>query len=310
MSVINILAPVFILVCLGVLLKSSGFMSEAFFEECAKFTYWIALPALLFYKISYAKFDFSATWKISAAMIISSIIIALIAWGIAYLLKLEKAIRKTFIQTSFHCNTAFVGLPVIMYVVSGGIGDSMLVDAASVALAPMIPVINIMSIIVMDNDGSTGLKTKLLGMLKNIFKNPLVLACAAGLTIYLLKLELPSALNRGLGALGPVALPLALLSIGASLKFKIARNDFSLALGAACFNVLALPLTGLLISRLLHLTQGEMMVALIFLACPTASSSYIYARMLKGNAEFAGRVIVISTVISALPLLIILFFWR
>lgn len=310
MSIINILAPVFILVCFGVVLKKSNFMSDTFFEECAKFTYWVALPALLFYKISNAHFDLCATWKISTVMISSSIIIALIAWGLSSLFNLESSIKKTFIQTSFHCNTAFVGLPVIMYVFSDGGGNEILVDAASIALAPMIPLISILSIIVMCGGDGAEKKHKIFKLMKNIYKNPLVIACLAGLLVCAFNIKFPVAVNRGLGALVPVALPLALLSIGASLKFKSVKGDFSLALTAACFNVMILPLVGILICYLLKLTRGETLVALIFLACPTASSSYIYAKQLKGNASFASRVIVISTIISILPLLLILYFWH
>lgn len=309
MSIINILAPVFILVGLGVLLKSSKLLSETFFEECAKFTYWVALPALLFYKISYARFDLDTTWKISLAMISSSVIIALAAWGLSVLLGFEDNIKRTFIQTSFHCNTAFVGLPVIIYVFSSGVvGSEMLVDAATVALAPMIPAISILSIIVMCSGNNTMQKNKILELLKNIYKNPLVIACLAGLFVYAFNIKFPVAITRGLDALVPVALPLALLSIGASLRLKIAKGVFAAALTAACFNVIMLPLTGLGICRVLDLSRGETLVALIFLACPTASSSYIYAQQLKGNAVFAGQVIVISTIISILPLLFILYF--
>jgi hypothetical protein len=311
MSIINILAPVFMLVCLGVVLKNAGFMSEEFFKECAKFTYWIALPALLFYKISYAKFDLTATWKISAAMIGSSIIIALAAWALSYFFKLENSIRRTFIQTSFHCNTAFVGLPVIMYVFRGGIGNPEMVDIASVALAPLSPIISILSIIVLCGGSGEDEARRILKPLKNIFKNPLVIACFAGLAACILKIKFPPAIDRGLGALVPVALPLALLSIGASLKIKAAvKGDFSLALTAACFNVIILPLFGLGLCRLLDLTRGETLVVLIFLACPTASTSYVYAQQLRGDAVFAGRVIVISTILSILPLMVVLYFWQ
>jgi predicted permease len=49
-----------------------------------------------------------------------------------------------------------------------------------------------------------------------------------------------------------------------------------------------------------------MLVGLIFLACPTASSAYIYARQLKGDPAFAGNVILISTLISAPALWLVL----
>ena len=67
MFIINILMPVFILVFLGFILDKINLMDDAFFKSCARFTYWVALPVLLFSKISSAKFAFTASWKISTA---------------------------------------------------------------------------------------------------------------------------------------------------------------------------------------------------------------------------------------------------
>lgn len=263
---------------------------------------------LLFDKISSAKFGFMESWKISAAMVASSFVIVLVAWIISSFMKLEKSLKKTFIQTSFHCNTAFVGLPVIMYTVSGGLGDSKLVDAASMALAPMIPIINITSILIMgDRKSSNG--NNVFELLKNIYKNPLVIACAVGLVFNILKIELPEALFRSMKAIGPVALPLALLSIGAALKLEISKKNLTVVIISSCLNVIALPLIGIVSCKVFGLTGSEVLVALIFLACPTASSSYIYAQHLKGDAFFASSVIVMSTFISILSLLTVLFFY-
>lgn len=155
MLILNILAPVLVLVILGYIINQIGFMGPSFFKNCAKFTYWIALPVLLFDKISSTKFGLMESWKISVAMIASSFAIALIAWLLSILMKLEHSLKKTFIQTSFHCNTAFVGLPVIMYAVNGGLCNPKLIDAASMALGPMIPIINMTSVLIMgDKEGT------------------------------------------------------------------------------------------------------------------------------------------------------------
>ena len=308
MLIIGILAPVFVLVFLGYVLNTINFMDAGFFKNCARFTYWVALPVLLFSKISSAKFVFTASWKISTAMICSSILMVLVAWGVTSLLKLENRLKKTFIQTSFHSNTAFVGLPVIMYVASGGLATSEFIDAASMALAPMIPVINIMSTTIMGDRKDNGRNT-MYALFNNIYKNPLVIACAIGLVFNLLNIELPDAFSRSIKALGAAALPLALLSIGASLKFEFKKNNLSLVILSSCFNVIILPIAGILFCEILGLTTGETLVALIFLACPTASSSYIYAQHLKGDVPFASSVIVMSTLISTFSLLIVLYLW-
>jgi hypothetical protein len=103
-----------------------------------------------------------------------------------------------------------------------------------------------------------------------------------------------------------MALPLALLSIGAGLSMRNIRDGFGAAILAAAFNVIALPLAGFALCRFWGLTFGETLLALIFLACPTASSAYIYARQLKGDPEFAGNVILLSTLLSAPALWLVL----
>ena len=59
-----------------------------------------------------------------------------------------------------------------MYVVSGGLGTSKLIDAASMALAPMIPIINIMSVSVMEDRGGDG-RNRINLLFKNIYKKSL-----------------------------------------------------------------------------------------------------------------------------------------
>ncbi len=93
---------------------------------------------------------------------------------------------------------------------------------------------------------------------------------------------LPVALSRSLGSLGGMALPLALLSIRAGLTLRNIRDG----LGAASW-----PRPSMLRScrwRAASLPDGvshpeETLLTLIFLACPTASSAYIYARQLHGD---------------------------
>lgn len=304
MYIINILAPVFIMVALGTVLTRTGFLEAAFFSGCTKLTYRIGLPSLLLYKIANAHFDISRSGKITLVMIAASIIVAAVSAAISSLLPVTSEKRKTFIHTSFHCNTAFVGLPVIIYALGS---DSQLSNIASMAVAPMIPFINIMSTVILKGESLTRDRKTWSVMLKNIVTNPLVIACLIGIIISLSGFRIPQAVNRGLESLGKMALPLALLSIGAGLKVNHLREQFPVVLLASIFNVIVLPAAGYLFARYAGLGENEMLIALIFLACPTASSAFIYARELQGDPEFAGNVILTSTIISAVSLSLVLY---
>ena len=52
MQILNILAPVFLLVGLGVVLQASKFISPNFLKEANRLTYWLGLPALLFSQLA------------------------------------------------------------------------------------------------------------------------------------------------------------------------------------------------------------------------------------------------------------------
>src|SRR5258708_19385654 len=48
MQILNILAPVFLLIGLGAVLQWTRFVSPDFLKEANRVTYWLGLPALLF----------------------------------------------------------------------------------------------------------------------------------------------------------------------------------------------------------------------------------------------------------------------
>ncbi|NQT60469.1 MAG: AEC family transporter [Bacteroidetes bacterium] len=129
-----------------------------------------------------------------------------------------------------------------------------------------------------------------------------MISCFVGLFLSFKKISIPISINRGLESLGKMALPLSLLSVGAGLSFRQIRNSLLLALTASFINAAVLPFAGYLIGRIWALSNHQILIALIFLACPTASSVYIYARELHGNHVFAGNVIVITIIMSVFSL--------
>jgi len=308
MQIINILAPVLLLVFLGFLLRKISFFENTFFINCAKLTYWIGLPALLFMKIAYAEADFGVSWKISLVMMTAIAAVGLIAAVTVRMFTKDQRRRRTFILTSFYSNTAYVGLPVILYALSIGAENSRLIDAASMAVAPMIPFVNLLSIVVMGGWGSgeKRIGRRLLKVVKKMLLNPLVIASLSGLLVSYLGISLPSLLNRSLESLGNMALPLALLSIGAGLSFGSLKGTVLPTVTAALFNVFLLPVIGYLCSRYFGLSDNFTLIAMIFLACPTAAATFVYAREMDGDHIFAGNVIVLSTLFSTISLGLVL----
>ena len=52
MQILNILAPVFLLIALGAVLQKTAFVPADFLKEANRVTYWLGLPALLFTQLA------------------------------------------------------------------------------------------------------------------------------------------------------------------------------------------------------------------------------------------------------------------
>jgi predicted permease len=68
------------------------------------------------------------------------------------------------------------------------------------------------------------------------------------------------------------------------------------------------PLLGLACARLLGIDGPALVIALLFLACPTAVASYVMADQLGGDAELAGRIVILATLLSG-PALAVVILW-
>src|SRR5690606_5263381 len=112
----------------------------------------------------------------------------------------------------------------------------------------------------------------------------------------------PVFLHRSLEALGRIGLPLALLCIGGSLLIVPVKGNLCSAFTASLLKVTIAPLSGLATGIALGIAPSVMLVAVIYLACPTAAASYVLARQLGGDEGLAAGTIVISTILSMVSL--------
>lgn len=306
MHVFNSLLPVFLLIALGKILREKHFSSNLF-NDLNQITYWLALPSLLVIKISQATFAGAAAMRVAGIVLIATFIgIALSYWA-AKLLRLSSHAKGAFIQGCGRANNAFVGLPVILYALAEAHPE---IEAiATLSLAPTIIFYNIFSVVVLishSGEKPGGRETTKL-FAKQLASNPLIIACVIGLILQLTDFQLPVFAARTLGALGQIALPLALLSVGASINFAQLRGTAVYSVTAACIKAFVFPLIGLLVALCWpDLSGPERTAALIFLACPTAVASYVLADIFGSDKEMAGRIIVISTLLSAISLSLVI----
>ncbi|MBN2712769.1 MAG: AEC family transporter, partial [Planctomycetes bacterium] len=211
LTIANSLLPVFVVIALGTILRSSKFLSDEIFLGINKLVFWIGLPVLLFHKISSSDLSASAAIKIVWTMLAATAFAVAFSFVLAKLMKLEGPSTGSFIQAAFRSNTVFVGIPIIIYALASESDPASagVEGVALLAMAPMIPVYNILSVIVLLLSGDGRNRPNFKKVFIKIATNPLLIACIAGLLFSWLKVPLPVFMKRTFSAIGQMALPLA-----------------------------------------------------------------------------------------------------
>jgi hypothetical protein len=113
-------------------------------------------------------------------------------------------------------------------------------------------------------------------------------------------IPVPLVLGRCLDILSDLALPLALLIIGASLSFETVQSRLMTILSIGVMKLILLPGIGYLLYRICGVAVDAYLPGIILLASPTATVTYVMAKEMKGDSELAVATISASTLLSAI----------
>lgn len=299
-DILTIVLPVFIVVGLGYVLKKSSMADQDFLFQLNRIIYYIALPSLLFYKIATAEFSASFNGALVFALLLTVFVGAVLSYGFGVLRKYPDTVRGAFSQSAFRGNLAYVGLAIVF----NAYGEAGLATAG-IVLGFIVPVMNLISIVVLllphqDSQIKPGF------LLKQIVLNPLIVASFLGVIWSYFQLPIPLVIDKALHIVTGMALPLALISIGASFSVKKLKGDLSATFLATGFKLIIMPLLAAGILLLCGVYEQDLAVGVLFAGTPTATAAYIMAQQMDGDAELSGSIIMLSTLLSVVTYTIIL----
>lgn len=299
LQIILALVPVFALLMVGFFARRYGFPGEVFWAPAERLTYYLLFPALLINSLSQASLSDTETVRIVLAILL---LLALMS-SLCFLLK--KPLQAGFAAyTSFYQGSMRFNSFVALATTSALLSTAGLVVAA-IIVAVMIPILNILCVLVFASE--KGLQANLRPTLKALATNPLILACVAGVVLNQLG-GLPTTLVVTLGLLGQMALPLGLLSVGAALDLSALRASGRVLYISSGIKLLLFPLVAWGVAYLLQLSLLASQVLIIFAAMPTATSAYILARQLGGDAPLMAAIITAQTLFAMLTIPLVLLF--
>ncbi len=286
--------PVFLVICVGWCGRRVGLLPPEFCAAANRVTYWLAVPCLIFLKISAAPFRevFRPGWI--GAAVLAIVVVWAAAMVLAPVLGLRGGSRGTFVQASVHANLGYVGLAVAYY----GLGDRGL-QVAGVFAAFFMLANNVLSVLALAATGGIRVSPGLLA--RRIVLQPVILGSLTGLVWSWYRLPMPTLIGETIRILGSMALPLALLLIGADLGVRALRHPAP-ALTALGIKNLALPALGCALLTLAGADGVSRAAAVVLLAAPSATLTLIMGREMGGDTSLASTSISLSTFASALTL--------
>ncbi|VVO25045.1 AEC family transporter [Pseudomonas fluorescens] len=292
LETLNITAPVFAMLFLGVLLKRIDWINDNFIHTASALVFNVTMPALLFLGILHADLHSALQPSLLIYFSIATLAGFAIAWGWA-IWRCPREDRGIYTQGAFRGNNGVIGLALAasMY---GDYGISL----GAILAGLVILFYNTLSSIVLAVY-SPVIKSDPWSIFKSVLSNPLIISVMAATPFAYFQIGLPDWLETSGGYLAKMTLPLALICIGGTLSLAALRKSGEMALSASLVKMIGLPVLATLGAWLCGFRGPELGILFLYFGSPTAAASFVMARQANGNHELAAAIIVITTLMAA-----------
>ncbi|MEJ2492207.1 MAG: AEC family transporter [Desulfuromonadales bacterium] len=295
-DIITIVLPVFAVIALGWLLRRLDLIDAAFLRQTNRLVYYVFLPLLLFYKIGTADFFANFNGRLVSGSILAVTLVFALSYVYATLRRYPAPVKGVFSQGTFRGNIAYIGLAITL----NAFGETGL-TRAGILMGFLVPFLNLYAILALlwphRHDGD---QRGVAFWLRQVALNPLILASFLGIAWSFLALPMPLVVERSLKIASGMTLPLALLAIGGGFSIERLRGDLLTAGLVSTVKTVGLPLVAAALLMLLGVRGLDLGIGVLIAGTPAATANYIMADQLKGDAELAGTIVMLSTLMSAI----------
>lgn len=297
------IAPIFLLIMLGHVLRRGNIPSLEFWGLNDRLVYWVLLPSLLFQKISTNEVSMELVNSYAIIVVGTFAAVLMVALLAAWASRAAPPVATSILQGSVRHNM-FIALATAQ-ALYGAQGLAL----ATLITGLLIPVTNIAvvsSMVIMLRKGQGG--GLAFAIVKDLARNPLLLAIAAGATVNALTDTPLPIINETTMLLGNAALPVMLLCVGANIRVRELETAMIPMVIACLVKLVLFPIIIFALARFMGLSEVETFVALLFGAVPTSASSYTLARQMGGDAPLMAAIVTLQTILvfMTMPLTITL----
>ena len=285
MSHALLLIPDFLLIALGFVLCRWTALDRPLWEAAERLVYYLLFPVLLFNSIVRSPLQPGQTASLALAAVGTT------ACGIALALALK---RWPGVDARMHASGAQIAFrfnSFIALALAERLGGPNGLAWMALIVALSVPIGNVAAVWPLARHGGHSYGRELL-------RNPLILGTLAGLLANVGGLELPAPVATTLQRIGVAALPVGLMAVGAGLQFGRLKASPALAATLLALRHAAMPLVAIGLAWALALPPEQRTIVILFGALPTASSTYVLAARMGGDAGFVAGLVTVSTLLG------------
>ena len=293
MNFFQLLFPDFSLILIGYLVCRFTPLNRPVWAQVEQLVYFLFFPVLLFQSIIKSPLDLGTAGNLVGA----GWLLALGGITLAYALPYVPGLRRHFAarqhagaaQVAFRFNS-FIGLA-LADKLAGAPGLAVI----ALLIGVIVPLMNVAAVWPMARHGQRG-------FVRELLRNPLIIATASGLLANLAGLTIPAWLEPTVSRIGGASLALGLMAAGAGMQLGALNHAKSLGAALLLIKHLLMPLIAVVVARSLGLTSVQSTILLMFSALPTASSCYVLAARMGYDGAYVAALVTLSTLAGMVSL--------
>jgi len=277
--------PCFGLLALGALLKRRLLPDDRVWAGMEKLVFWVLLPGLIVSAL--AEVDLA---RLPLGPMAATIWVALLA-GTGVSIALARALGQgpaaltSIVQGGIRFNN------LIGFAIGGALFGTEGLVLAAVATGLIVPCVQMITVLVfalvLPPEGSARVSPRRMAL--QVLRNPLMLACIAGFAIAALG-GLPPGVKPMVAALGRASVALGLLCVGAALSLASFSDRRPVQAATGALKLVGMPLITWACAIAFGLDGLPAVIAILFMALPTAATSYVMARAMGGDAPLIAAI--------------------
>ena len=294
---LNATVPVFLMMALGLVFRKIGWIDDVFASKMNKFVFLVPLPVLVFEDL--ATVDFSEVWDLKFVLFCfgATLVGIGIAAAVSFLWK-DKSIQGEFVQASYRSSAALLGIAFIQNIYGdAGMAPHMIIGS--------VPLYNVMAVVVLSffqPERKRLDKEMWKETLKGIVTNPIIIGIAAGIIWSVLKIPMPSIMEKTVSSVSAVATPLGLMAMGAAFDIRKAFAKAKPAAVATVMKLVGFAAVFLPMAVMLGFRREELVALLVMLGSATAVSCFVMAKNMGHEGVLTSSVVMLTTLFSAFTL--------